>query len=60
MACASARHQRPAERAAPELGRMQTAEPIIRLEGLEKRYDLGGEAEVRALRGVNLAVNPGS
>jgi len=39
---------------------MQTAEPIIRLEGLEKRYDLGGEAEVRALRGVNLVVNPGS
>ena len=60
MACASARHQRPAERAGAELGRMQTAEPIIRLEGLEKRYDLGGEAEVRALRGVNLVVNPGS
>ena len=40
--------------------RMQTAEPIIRLESLEKRYDLGGEAEVRALRGVNLIVNPGS
>jgi putative ABC transport system ATP-binding protein len=39
---------------------MQTAEPIIRLESLEKRYDLGGEAEVRALRGVNLVVNPGS
>jgi|ERR1043166_2926253 putative ABC transport system ATP-binding protein len=36
------------------------AEPIIRLVGLEKRYDLGGEAEVRALRGVNLVVNPGS
>ena len=36
------------------------AEPIIRLEGLEKRYDLGGEAEVRALRGVNLVVTPGS
>ena len=35
-------------------------EPIIRLEGLEKRYDLGGEAEVRALRGVNLVVTPGS
>src|SRR6266498_4144812 len=35
------------------------AEPIIRLEGLEKRYALGGEAEVRALRGVNLVVNPG-
>jgi len=39
---------------------MPTAEPIIRLERLEKRYDLGGEAEVRALRGVNLVVNPGS
>src|SRR5512140_3223183 len=39
---------------------MQTAEPIIRLEGLEKRYDLGGEAEVRALRGVHLIVKPGS
>ena len=39
---------------------MQPAEPIIRLESLEKRYDLGGEAEVRALRGVNLVVNPGS
>jgi putative ABC transport system ATP-binding protein len=35
-------------------------EPIIRLEGLEKRYDLGGEAEVRALRGVNLVVKAGS
>jgi putative ABC transport system ATP-binding protein len=33
---------------------------IIRLESLEKRYDLGGEAEVRALRGINLTVNPGS
>jgi putative ABC transport system ATP-binding protein len=37
-----------------------STEPIIRLDGLEKRYDLGGEAEVRALRGVNLVVNPGS
>src|ERR1041385_4446189 len=35
-------------------------EPIIRLEKLEKRYDLGGEAEVRALRGVDLVVHPGS
>src|ERR1039458_1630755 len=60
MACASARHQRPAERAGAELEWMQAAEPIIRLEGLEKRYDLGGEVEVRALRGVNLVVNPGS
>jgi putative ABC transport system ATP-binding protein len=33
---------------------------IIRFEGIEKRYDLGGEAEVRALRGVDLTVNPGS
>jgi len=39
---------------------MQTAEAIIRLEAIEKRYDLGGEVEVRALRGVNLAVYPGS
>jgi putative ABC transport system ATP-binding protein len=39
---------------------MQSAEPIIRLEAIEKRYDLGGEAEVRALRGVDLIVNPGS
>ena len=39
---------------------MPSVEPIIRLEGLEKRYDLGGEAEVRALRGVNLVVEPGS
>ena len=39
---------------------MLNSEPIIRLEGLEKRYDLGGEAEVRALRGVDLIVEPGS
>lgn len=39
---------------------MRNAEPIIRLVGLEKRYDLGGEAEVRALCGVDLIVNPGS
>lgn len=38
---------------------MKAAEPIIRLEGLEKRYALGGEAEVRALRGVDLVVKPG-
>jgi putative ABC transport system ATP-binding protein len=38
---------------------MQKAEPIIRLTGLEKRYALGGEAEVRALRGVDLVVEPG-
>ena len=39
---------------------MRSVDPIIRLEGLEKRYDLGGEAEVRALRGVNLVVDPGA
>src|SRR5512139_1641447 len=39
---------------------MARVEAIIRLEALEKRYDLGGEAEVRALRGVNLVVEPGS
>ncbi len=39
---------------------MKDVEPIIRLVGLEKRYDLGGEAEVLALRGVNLVVKPGS
>ena len=39
---------------------MQVAEAIIRLEAIEKRYDLGGEVEVRALRGVDLAVYPGS
>jgi putative ABC transport system ATP-binding protein len=35
-------------------------EPIIRLEKIEKRYDLGGEVEVRALRGVDLDIHPGS
>ena len=39
---------------------MQSAESIIRLENLEKRYVLGGEVEVRALRGVNLSVERGS
>jgi putative ABC transport system ATP-binding protein len=39
---------------------MPTVESILRLEGIEKRYDLGGEAEVRALRGVDLLVNPGA
>jgi len=33
---------------------------IIQFEAIEKRYDLGGEAEVRALRGVDLVVNAGS
>ncbi|MBI2925850.1 MAG: ABC transporter ATP-binding protein [Verrucomicrobia bacterium] len=36
------------------------SEPIIRLEGVEKRYVLGLEVEVRALRGVDLVVAPGS
>ena len=38
---------------------MPSAEAIIRLEGIEKRYVLGGEVEVRALRGVDLTVNRG-
>ncbi|MEW6159943.1 MAG: ABC transporter ATP-binding protein [Verrucomicrobiota bacterium] len=33
---------------------------MIRLEKIEKRYDLGGEVEVRALRGVDLDIHPGS
>ena len=36
-----------------------TDQSIIRLEGIEKRYDLGGEVAVRALRGVDLAVSAG-
>ena len=39
---------------------MPAADPIIRLEGIEKRYVLGAEVEVRALRGVNLTIHPGS
>jgi putative ABC transport system ATP-binding protein len=39
---------------------MAQEQAIIRLEKLEKRYDLGGEAEVRALRGIDLVVRPGS
>jgi putative ABC transport system ATP-binding protein len=35
------------------------AEPIIRLVGIQKHYVLGGEVEVRALRGVDLAVQSG-
>jgi putative ABC transport system ATP-binding protein len=35
------------------------AHPIIRLDSIEKRYDLGHEVSVRALRGVNLTVEPG-
>jgi putative ABC transport system ATP-binding protein len=38
----------------------QSGQPIIRLEGIEKRYILGGEVEVRALRGVDLTVYPAS
>ncbi len=34
--------------------------PIIQFEAIEKRYDLGGEAEVLALGGVDLVVNAGS
>jgi putative ABC transport system ATP-binding protein len=34
--------------------------PIIRLEGIEKRYLLGGEADVLALRRVDLAITAGS
>ena len=33
---------------------------IIRIEGVEKRYALGGEADVLALRGVDLEVSAGS
>jgi len=39
---------------------MAAADPIIRLEGIEKRYVLGEDIEVRALRGVDLAIYPGS
>lgn len=39
---------------------MPIAEPIIRLEGIEKRYVLGAEVEVYALRGVDLSIYPGS
>ena len=38
---------------------MSASQFIIRLEGIEKRYDLGGEVAVRALRGVDLAVSAG-
>ncbi len=34
--------------------------PIIRLQGLKKIYALGGEAEVQALRGVDLDIQEGS
>jgi putative ABC transport system ATP-binding protein len=39
---------------------MAAVDIIIRLEGIEKRYILGAEVEVRALRGVNLAVHRGA
>ena len=38
---------------------MSASQTIIRLEGIEKRYDLGGEVVVRALRGVDLTVAAG-
>ena len=63
MAAAKAAAGRPAgmEASRPPLPfPMPAVESILRLEGIEKRYDLGGEAEVRALRGVDLIVNPGS
>jgi len=36
------------------------ADAIIRIEGVEKRYVLGGEADVYALRGVDVAITAGS
>ena len=39
---------------------MQSPDPIIRLEGIQKRYVLGGEVEVRALCGIDLVVEHGS
>jgi putative ABC transport system ATP-binding protein len=39
---------------------MSVSSAIIRIEGVEKRYQLGGEVEVLALRGVDLDVEPGS
>lgn len=38
----------------------RSPQPIIQLNGLEKEYQLGGETPVRALRGIDLTVNPGS
>lgn len=40
--------------------RMVPDPAIIRIEGVEKRYSLGGEADVFALRGVHLRVDPGT
>jgi putative ABC transport system ATP-binding protein len=39
---------------------MQTAESIIQLEGIEKRYVLGAEVIVHALRGVDLSIQRGN
>jgi putative ABC transport system ATP-binding protein len=39
---------------------MSAADPIIRLEKIEKDYVLGEEHVVRALRGVDLQIHPGS
>ncbi len=39
---------------------MPAESAIIRIEGVEKRYALGGEADVLALRGVHLHVDPGT
>ena len=39
---------------------MPAAEPIIRLEKLQKKYVLGEEHVVHALRGVDLSIEPGS
>jgi putative ABC transport system ATP-binding protein len=36
------------------------ADAIIRIEGVEKRYVLGGEADVLALRGVDLRIGAGA
>ena len=39
---------------------MANPDPIIRLQGIEKRYVLGAEVEVRALAGVDMAIHAGS
>ena len=38
---------------------MTTVDSIIRLESIAKRYELGGDVVVHALRGVDLIVRPG-
>jgi putative ABC transport system ATP-binding protein len=45
---------------APYLVVMSASASIIRIEGMEKRYQLGDEVEVRALAGVDLAISAGS